>query len=176
MVRKHDSMSLCTVCRASSTAHARFATERCKGSAVQSWEARASNDVRVGPHRSGSHVQRLTGGILWCDVCGAYAELRAMGLAGACRRRPRDPAAAWRRNRLREGRHPVTGRPLGGSMVCDPLSFVSGDDGFVGGRWGSGAVATGAPICSSSTTRRKALYARVRAREAAGRTEGAAAA
>eukprot|EP00747_Dinoflagellata_sp_TGD_P027925 gnl/TRDRNA2_/TRDRNA2_132912_c0_seq3.p1 gnl/TRDRNA2_/TRDRNA2_132912_c0~~gnl/TRDRNA2_/TRDRNA2_132912_c0_seq3.p1 ORF type:complete len:128 (+),score=12.34 gnl/TRDRNA2_/TRDRNA2_132912_c0_seq3:45-386(+) len=50
----------------------------------------------------------MSGDVLWCNRCGAYASLRAQGLSRACPRRPSDGAAARRLRLLREGRHPVT--------------------------------------------------------------------
>ncbi len=53
---------------------------RCEGAAVQAWAERACRDAGCGATDGGGHSRRLRGGILWCNACGAYAELRAIGL------------------------------------------------------------------------------------------------
>ena len=172
LARKRGAASVCVECRGTSCAHAAFAAKRCKGSAVQAWAERACRDAGCGATDGGGHSRRLTGGILWCNACGAYAELRAVGLGEPCKGRPRDGAAAWRRNRMRAGLHPASGRALAGPLLIEPRSFVvSSADGVVGAAAGldppRGAVA--------AAPRRVALLARVRAREAAAAAAGVAA-
>ena len=56
---------------------------------------------------------RKSGPILWCGVCGSFAETRASGLAGSCKGLPSQQHGAGRSslnrlNSLRAGLHPVT--------------------------------------------------------------------
>ena len=64
-----------------------------------------------------SHVPKLAGDVVFCDVCGAYGTARALRLTEPCLRRPPNPIAAWRRGELRRGRHPTEKRYLGQPIV-----------------------------------------------------------
>ena len=58
-----------------------------------------------------AHLIRRKGSIAWCEVCGRWAIARVgRGLSGVCSGKL--GSYAIRRARLREGRHPLTGRPL----------------------------------------------------------------
>ena len=106
-----------------------------------------------------SHRVRVTGEVVWCDKCAAYALVRMRLLARECPRRPADAAARARREALRAGRHPVTGEELEAS-------------------WGAAAVlpapdlATADGGSTAAAARLSALRARVRAREAAAAAAG----
>ena len=164
LVRKRGAQSMCLQCRVTSCNHVAFAAKRCKGSAVQAWAERACRDAETGCEDGGGHARRLTDGVLWCDLCGAYAERRAMGLAEPCKKRPRDPTAAWRRDRLRRRVHPATGCSLTGPTVIEPRSFVSAGEGAPVSSAVSGPPAS-APFQAGSL-RFQAILQRVRLREA----------
>eukprot|EP00973_Karenia_brevis_P080197 11123632-Karenia_brevis.AAC.1 len=53
-----------------------------------------------------------TNGIYWCNRCGAYTRSRARNLVAACPGRPSGAIAKLRRQKLRAGRHPVSGARL----------------------------------------------------------------
>ena len=58
----------------------------------------------------GKHAIRTSGGITWCDVCGAYAVERAgTRLMGTCQPQ-KTRHAATRLERLRKGLHPIVGK------------------------------------------------------------------
>jgi hypothetical protein len=182
LVRKRGAMSVCVECRSSSAAHASFAAKRCKGSAVLAWAGRAWRAAGVELTDDGGHSRKLTGGVLWCDACGAYGEFRAKGLGDPCRKRPRNATADWRRQRLRSGKHPATGDALYGPTLAEPRSFAV-DEGAAS-NWGVSAcaagahaancAASGAPLAASA--RGAAILGRELAREAATRAAAAVAA
>ena len=61
---------------------------------------------------AGKHAIRTRGGLVWCDVCGAYGvERSGSRLMGACQPRATRHAAT-RLERLRRGNHPITGEAL----------------------------------------------------------------
>ena len=56
----------------------------------------------------GRHAIRTRGGLVWCDVCGAYGvERSGSRLMGPCQPRVTRHAAT-RLERLRQGKHPIT--------------------------------------------------------------------
>jgi hypothetical protein len=61
---------------------------RCRGSALIAWAARACSDAALRRVAGGGHVRFLSGDVLWCSRCGAYATSRVFGLARACPGRP----------------------------------------------------------------------------------------
>ena len=74
-------------------------------------------DQSAGLHSTSSssgtrgHLIRKHGSTAWCDVCGRWAISRVgRGLTGECSGTL--GSYAIRRERLREGKHPLTGRPL----------------------------------------------------------------
>ena len=59
------------------------------------------------------HNQRRRGSVLWCDRCGAYSTQRVGArLRGDCQVTAMSRHWATRLARLREGRHPIHGKPL----------------------------------------------------------------
>jgi hypothetical protein len=165
VVRKRGLHSVCTQCLGASCDHRAFAAKRCRGSAVLLWAQRAARDAEAAVEDGGGHVRRLTAGVLWCDACGAFAEERARGLARPCRGHPSEETASRRRDRLRAGRHPVTGAVLVGTTVREPSSFL--DTAAAGAAPCVGARAPAPGVPPEPSTRMAALLARVRARAVA---------
>ena len=96
------------------------------------------------------HAMRKSGHILWCGICGSFAETRASGLVGTCEGTPSQQHGVGRSrlnrlNNLRAGLHPVTfarlpeatkvnGEPLQGDGVYARLKQTSSEvtpEGFV---------------------------------------------
>ena len=65
---------------------------------------------------TGRHAIRRMGGLMWCDVCGAYATQRAGArLRGQCLGGTGNRHRATRLARLRQGRHPISNQALEGT-------------------------------------------------------------
>ena len=58
------------------------------------------------------HCLAAIGPSLCCIRCGAYTFRQMLVLAGECRGRPADAAAAWRLQRMLGGKHPTSGLTL----------------------------------------------------------------
>ena len=78
------------------------------------------------------HTIFTSGPIYWCDLCGAYAQVRAKRLAQTCLRHPSTPGMENNRAQLRKGLHPVRRReylgpplPLRGQAWAEFLATVS---------------------------------------------------
>ena len=56
------------------------------------------------------HPIMKAGSVLWCLRCGKYTESSLKGLKMRCEGRPANPS---RHNKLKQGRHPITGKYLG---------------------------------------------------------------
>ena len=69
------------------------------------------------------HVLHLLGGIVFCDACGLYAQIRGQGLSQSCKRHVASKGADHRLARLRRGIHPKTGIAL--DML--PVPLLPGD-------------------------------------------------
>jgi hypothetical protein len=169
-------LTACLVCRRASRHAATFAAQRCRGSAAARWAERAADDADRGIADGGGHRRRLTGSVLWCDDCGAYADRFAIGLASACRstetRRPPNRIGEWVRGRLRRRLHPRTGELLAAVTFCEPMRDSDADDSVwldaVAGRPAPAAVQPSAAVLPPPlSARQAALLARLRARAAA---------
>ena len=57
------------------------------------------------------HILFITGGIVWCNLCGRYGETRTHDLRAQCKLVP-GPGSHFRLKRLQQGRHPTTNVPL----------------------------------------------------------------
>ncbi len=122
----------CTTCRRTTGMRARMAPERCEGLATRRWsqqEARALEaEGRTVVEGTSTHRRWVTDDIIWCSVCGSYAEQKAVGLAKVCKGPP-PPAGSGRTTalaRLRDGRHPKTGARLRGMAVPEPTEVGDG--------------------------------------------------
>ena len=78
------------------------------------------------------HVVLKSGSVVWCTVCGSYAESKAVGLRSACTGPPVKTLGAGGRlaqlHRLRASRHPVTGAIIPAATEIDgtPVGRSSG--------------------------------------------------
>ena len=61
-------------------------------------------------HRS--HCLKLSGSLVWCKLCGAYADQRVKAFKKPCRGPEKVRSKAGQLVRLRQGRHPTTGEAL----------------------------------------------------------------
>jgi len=101
----------CRLCRLTS-AKPTFCRTRCKGSAATRWaealKQMADNSVQDG----GGHTRFISGDVIWCGVCGAYADLKVSGLVEKCTLRHTGPwnggGKRGQLNSLRKNRHPRT--------------------------------------------------------------------
>ncbi|HUU60977.1 MAG TPA: reverse transcriptase domain-containing protein, partial [Acidimicrobiia bacterium] len=110
-----DGGMACRVCRHQSARGHRFAAERCPGSRATLWAALAQRAADVDRIDGGGHRRMLSGDLLWCNTCGAYAGgSKAVGLAAPC------PGAPPKENggryaqlrKLQRGIHPRDGARL----------------------------------------------------------------
>lgn len=107
----------CLVCKARSKHWRLLAPGRCGGSAALRWATLAQTLAANGLHDGGGHSRVLSGDVLWCQRCGAYAEAKASCLAMPCTGTPvgrwvdgharwRSHGRTWQLYCLRRGRHP----------------------------------------------------------------------
>jgi hypothetical protein len=162
-LRREGSNWRCAICKHATATFTALCGRKCTGSAVSVWAARAVADAARGRADGGGHRRMLSGDILWCRVCGAFSTSRAVGLAKAC---SGVPGVSGRLARLLRGVHPVSGVDIG-----NPLA----EDGDLAG-FARAAVRAVVPIRSvaqaaASSASFSAVRDRVRAREAAARSE-----
>ncbi len=105
-----------------------MAPKRCEGSAALRWATKSQELAAAGVADGGGHCRQLSGDIVWCSLCGAYAAGVARGMAQPCPGRRQ----AWRGGgrhgqllSLRAGKHPRTGAWLG--MPIPEISWEAGD-------------------------------------------------
>ncbi len=116
----------CAVCWKRSRTRSQLAPEKCSGSVVRRWAALEANATaatgEAGRGNGRRHVRWMTDDVVWCCVCGSYAEQKARGLAAQCKGPP--PASGGGRTtslaRLRRGRHPKTNEALRGLPTPEP--------------------------------------------------------
>ncbi len=109
------------------------------------WAERAAALATAAGHEGRGHRRYAYGSLVWCDLCGAYADRFAVGLARPCPGRPLYASRAAQLRRLQRGRHPLTGHPFRDAAIaehyCGDGSTVSyplgGTMGGVFARWGS---------------------------------------
>ena len=145
----------CVVCRKKSSRWCRIAPEACTGPATERWMVAAGCIAATDAHPRGvsAHQLRVSGDVVWCDRCGAYASERGRDLANRCSRRPKNRSASTRLDALRRGLHPVSGDRL----VTESVELPAEADEAV-----AAAIARG-------SQRYAALRERVRVREALAR-------
>ncbi len=152
----------CGACRARSRRWNWIAPQRCGGSAAVQWAERAVALAAAAGHEGRGHRRYAYGPLVWCEVCGAYAERFAVGLAKPCPGRPLYASRAAQLRRLQRGRHPLSGLPfremavaehhaVDGGTRCYP---IGGAFGSAPEQWGSASGATGThcqpPACSDT--------------------------
>ena len=121
----------CRVCKVKSASRAKLACQACKGDPKVAW-ARKAAEAKVGEEElqstkrtrtdvEGHFVARPHDTVwsdetLWCTVCGAYADTKAVGLENECRGRPKrgsNYGGAWGQLRkLMRGKHPRSNAEL----------------------------------------------------------------
>ena len=74
----------CRTCKHQSADLQKFESQRCHGSAASRWAMKAMELVEAGITVGRGHKQALSGDTLWCLTCGAFADTKAVGLAGVC--------------------------------------------------------------------------------------------
>lgn len=126
----------CTACRVSSAAWSKIAGQRCQGSAVHRWAHQASMWADSGVVQGGGHTRVMSGDVIWCTTCGAYADTKAVGLSKPCKGPPIRAAlsygGAWGQLRkLHRGVHPRTGCTMPPTIdeqgrPFTPTSFTQG--------------------------------------------------
>ena len=157
------------MCRRSGRA-ADMARSRCPGSAVDRWHAKIGALAEVGITSSFGHCRMLTGDVLWCNLCGAYALDKAVGMAQPCPGPPtlqlslRGGGRGQQLNRLRRGCHPKSGVYLD-EPIPEPWWGAVGAPRPVSHDLNASREDLSGP--SSSSSRLSRLRERVRMREAA---------
>ncbi len=109
----------CCACRRSTRHLGRMAPLQCSGSAVVRWADKAATLAEAGVTVGGGHCRQLSGDVMWCSACGAYASGVAKGLAKPCLGRVRGWNGGGRHQQLlalRNGRHPKTGQWIGAAV------------------------------------------------------------
>ena len=81
--------------------------------AVAAGSADALDNIVQSKKLHSSHSMRLTGDMLWCSNCGCYGQTRFKALKKVCRGNATASARVGQLARLRLGRHPATGEPIG---------------------------------------------------------------
>ena len=117
---------LCTACKCRSTSWSKLATAKCVGSKSRI-PCRGAGEAVVNVASGGRrHLLISSGTVVWCGICGSFAETRTSRRMTNCCNGP-PPAAAGtggmrqQLQSLRDGLHPVTGvrlpAPLGNSAL-----------------------------------------------------------
>ena len=177
----------CTRCLASGS-WAAIVKRRCRGEATDrwrevalrrkkeetAWRTQADGEVVTvadpPPTARYRHQRMRSGKVVWCNLCGAYGENKAVKLALVCPGQVEDNHTGGQCLRaLRRGRHPKTGAFLG-TPVPEHLWFSGGGGNMEAA--GAAAVEAAGPrragaTGSSAWSKWLALRDRVRARERA---------
>ncbi len=106
----------CEQCRRSTASWSAMATKRCSGSAAEKWAKKAEELAVAGCVDGGGHCRQLSGQVIWCARCGAYATDVAKGLTQPCPGKREGWKGGGRHQQLlalRGGRHPRTGEWIG---------------------------------------------------------------
>ena len=110
---KCDGRWKCFTCRKSSTRYSTIASRRCAGSAAFTWAKHAALVAEANQGDSGCHVRVANGTLIWCRICGHYAQHRAIGLSKGCLGPPdKWSSRAAQLRRLLSGHHPKSNELL----------------------------------------------------------------
>ena len=94
-------MVLCTICSRRSAKKWKLTTNKCEGESKKVWTK-----------KDNGHTLLRSGNIVWCSMCGAFAETRANRLQKVCLRKPPEQYGSGgvrsQLNRRRTGLRPVT--------------------------------------------------------------------
>jgi hypothetical protein len=132
----------CTSCKCSSGEWRTIAPNKCEGSAAVRWALKAQLLANNGMALGGGHTRMLSGDVMWCCICGSYADGKAVGLAAPCAGPPakNGHGGMWGQlKKLRNCRHPRTGAILG-----PPVSESAGAFSGAGAAAGQLAAFSGA--------------------------------
>ena len=92
---------------------------------VSDWSQKAAASAATGDSRPRPHQLIVSGRVIWCNTCGAYATGHAVRLARSCEG-PVDIKAAGGRaqqlRKLRAGKHPKTGHLIGEAIPWHRVS------------------------------------------------------
>ena len=103
------------VCRAASAKWAKLAPQECKGHATDRWTQTAAMRGMSGDKSAKPHCLVVSGPIVWCTTCGAYACSAPSLLSHPCRGRPvksKSKTMSKQLSNLRAGIHPETKRAI----------------------------------------------------------------
>ena len=102
-----------------SSTNPRLCMWTCQGSVAEKWALAARKMVDNGTTDGGGHTRMLSGDLIWCSACGAYADTGVNGLKHPCTGKH---SGTWhgcqrrgRRAQLKQlfnNVHPVSGKPL----------------------------------------------------------------
>ena len=108
----------CLLCASTSRLRKGLVFARCPGSVVHRW-AQAAEALSCTGTVGGGHVRMLTGDIVWCFRCGAYADRHARRLAFTCRGvLAGSMKICWQR--LLINTHPLTRVAIGPGPFAEP--------------------------------------------------------
>ena len=101
----------CRICRATSTRDS-FVREKCPWSTATQWARLDARHAGLGLAHGPGHDFRLSGTLLWCNTCGAYADSRSKGISKPCAGKPEasNGGRAQQLAALRARRHPKSTR------------------------------------------------------------------
>lgn len=103
----------CSLCRLRSANWNKIAPSSCSGSAARRWADSATRMAEAGATNGRGHRRVLSGEVVWCQICGSYADARAKGLADVCKGPPKassngNGGMRGQLKALQKGRHPRT--------------------------------------------------------------------
>ena len=121
----------CQICKAWSRNKLKLTRVRCEGSKHVRWEV---NGRPAGETSVRQHLLLKTGSVVWCTVCGSFAENKAVRLLSACGGPPIRALGSGGRvaqlARLKSGLHPVTRVRLGETTELDGTK-VERSNGYI---------------------------------------------
>ena len=122
----------CMICKRTAKKAKTLAPQRCGGSAALRWACMADAHAKQGCLTAHGNLRALSGDVLWCIKCGAYATTVARGLTRMCPGRWQGDRENPRRQQLaslRRNVHPYEKRPLPSPILeCDLFRAVGPAD------------------------------------------------
>jgi hypothetical protein len=169
----------CTRCKARTKQYSKLAPKICPGSAALRWAEKAQ--ILAAGGSGGSHSRVLSGELMWCTRCGAYANSSAKGLSKPCPGRFQGKVRGGLPGQLKvlqSGRHPTTFMKLP-EPIPEPAWLADGvRDGFGGVERETLRFLRTDWVAPQhqmdSAERESALLQRIRAKEAANKGSGIA--
>ena len=99
--------------------------EICPGQPFRKWVQRSLEDAGTVTIYGAGHRRCISGTVMWCRRCGAFAENRLVGLVKLCPGRLSNSSTEWRLGQLEVEKHPVSGVWLEG--LVEHLGQTGGD-------------------------------------------------